>query len=234
MVFKVPSGKAGKSFVEEMSNIIGYYTNGTAMEEIAITMVMIMPALLLQKPSKNSKSKLHAEYLEKRLSWWKKGDISSLIKEGEAIQKKLVKGKISKEHKEKVFVRLMLQGKVSSAMRWIGSQSTSLLQVDEEVLKVLKEQHPSPAQTYEGSLISGPKEIPEEVIYESIDGDLIEHSARNISGAAGPSGLDADGWKRILCSKQFTTKSKALADNIAGMARKLCTAHITPHHLEAL
>ena len=68
---------------------------------------MIMPALLLQKPSKKSKTKDHKVYLEKRLQWWVNGDLDLLIREGEAIQDRLTKSKVSKDHAEKVFVRLM-------------------------------------------------------------------------------------------------------------------------------
>ncbi|KAG1701696.1 hypothetical protein GQR58_004720 [Nymphon striatum] len=37
------------------------------------------------------------------------------------------------EHSEKVFVSLMLQGKVSAALKWIGSQATSVFDINDEV-----------------------------------------------------------------------------------------------------
>ncbi len=55
-----------------------------------------------------------------------------------AIQDRLQSVKVDDKHHEKVFVRLMLQGKVSAALRWVGSQRTSLLQVDDEILQTLK------------------------------------------------------------------------------------------------
>ena len=132
-IFSVPSGKAGKAFVEEMARTIGLFTRGSNWEAIALTMTMILPPLLLQKPSKKSKSKDHVQYLEKRLGWWKDGDLDLLLKEGEAIQKRLKNSKFSQDDKEKVFTRLMLQGKVSAAMRWIGQNSTSVLAVNDEI-----------------------------------------------------------------------------------------------------
>ena len=95
---------------------------------------MTMPALLLQKPSRKSKTKEHVAYLDKRLKWWQDGQLDLLVREGAAIQKKLAKCKVSADHSEKVFVRLILQGKVSSAMRWIGSQSTTVLPADPRVM----------------------------------------------------------------------------------------------------
>ena len=37
----------------------------------------ILPILLLQKPSKNSKSKDHVKHLKRRLDLWSAGDINS-------------------------------------------------------------------------------------------------------------------------------------------------------------
>ena len=48
-----------------------------------------MPALLLQKPSKNSKSKNHAVSIERRLKFWEEWNISSLVREKETIQEKM-------------------------------------------------------------------------------------------------------------------------------------------------
>ena len=41
---------------------------------------MVMPALLLQKPSSKSKAKEHKEALERRLTLWEKGDHLQLLK----------------------------------------------------------------------------------------------------------------------------------------------------------
>ena len=100
------------------------------MESVALTMVMIMAPLLLQKPSQKSKCKDHIKYLAKRLEWWKNGELDLLLREGEAIQQRLKRSKNTTQHQEKVFVRLMLQGKVSAALRWVGSNSTSVLHPD--------------------------------------------------------------------------------------------------------
>ena len=89
-IFQVPSGKAGKAFIEELTKAVSYFTASSNLEAVAITMIMILPPLLLQKPSKNSKSKDHVSYLIKRLEWWRNGDLDLLIKEGDAIQKRLV------------------------------------------------------------------------------------------------------------------------------------------------
>ena len=45
--------------------------------------------MLLQKPSKNSKSKDHLVSLESRLKLWEEGNISNLLHEGETNQERM-------------------------------------------------------------------------------------------------------------------------------------------------
>ena len=48
-----------------------------------------IPALLLQKPIKNSKSKDHLKLLERRFEFWEEGNINELYEEGKTIQDRL-------------------------------------------------------------------------------------------------------------------------------------------------
>ena len=50
---------------------------------------MLMPAFLLQKPSKSLKSKDHHAALERRRKLWEEGKIEELLYEGQTIQEKL-------------------------------------------------------------------------------------------------------------------------------------------------
>ncbi len=49
-LFKVPSGKAGQEFIEEVNKTLVHYVSGSHFESVALTMTMIMFPLLLQKP----------------------------------------------------------------------------------------------------------------------------------------------------------------------------------------
>ena len=46
--------------------------------------------------------------------------------------------------------------------------------------------------------------------------------------------MDADAWKRLLCSKQFGKKCEDLCNAIAGIARKLCVRNLDPTLLTSL
>ena len=64
-----------------------------------------------------------------------------------------------------------------------------------------------------------------QIIYEQITGDLIRGCATKTKGASGPSGLDADFWRRIG-SSLFGTVSDDLCHSIASMTRQLCVERI--------
>ena len=61
----------------------------TPIEDVALKALHVMPALLLQKPSKNSKSKDHRKLPERRFELWKEGNINELYEEGKAIWDRL-------------------------------------------------------------------------------------------------------------------------------------------------
>ena len=62
-LFKLPSGKAAKGYITELTKWIDHYNKGTDLHAIALKVFHILPALLLQKPSKNSKAKEHLQKL---------------------------------------------------------------------------------------------------------------------------------------------------------------------------
>ena len=66
VLFSLPIGAAGKGFIEEMSRLVNSWTYKSDLETIASKALMIMPSLLLQKTSLNSKSKENPETLKRR------------------------------------------------------------------------------------------------------------------------------------------------------------------------
>ena len=72
-LFQVPSGSAGKAFVTELAHLYQAYTDGSSLESVALKACTVAPILLLQKPSRTSKSKDHVNHLQRRLDLWDKG-----------------------------------------------------------------------------------------------------------------------------------------------------------------
>ena len=55
---------------------------------------------------------------------------------------------------------------------------------------------------------------------------MIRAAGLHISGSAGPSGVDAYGWRRLCAS--FKSASNKLCCFIAILARRLCTSFVEP------
>ena len=94
--FSVPYGKAGKEFVRELSRLYSAYGSASALESVALKAAIVLPILLLQKPSGTSKTKQHIILLERRLGLWSNGDLDELVREGRVIQQRLPKNRSTK------------------------------------------------------------------------------------------------------------------------------------------
>ena len=230
-IFKLPSGVAGKKYIKESTKLIESWNSATTLGEISLKMLMLMPTLLLQKPSRKSNSKQHSEYLNKRLNLWQNGNFDELLREGRAIQKTFkssMKKDESPEHISKTFTKLMLQGKVQAALRLLDKGETAgVAVVNDETLKILRELHPDSKPACEQVLMQG--EIPyfDPIIFSNIDEGSIAKAAMRTRGAAGPSGMDAEGWRRILVSKNYGATGKDIRIAFAKMTRALCTREVT-------
>ena len=54
---------------------------------------MILPSLMLQKPSSKSKAKDHSNCLTRRLALWRNGEIELILRETKQIQKNFTSSK---------------------------------------------------------------------------------------------------------------------------------------------
>ena len=68
-------------FIEELTFWLRQFNASSKLNPIALKALMILPSLMLQKPSARSKSKEHLECLIRRLELWKKGDINEILRE---------------------------------------------------------------------------------------------------------------------------------------------------------
>lgn len=53
----MPTGDAGKKFINKICRVLNLSTSDMALKNTLVEAIHIMPALLLQKPSKKSKVK---------------------------------------------------------------------------------------------------------------------------------------------------------------------------------
>ena len=202
--FTVPFGKAGKDFVRELSRLYSAYGSASALESVALKATLVLPILLLQKPSRTSKTKHHITHLERRLGWWLNGDLDELVREGRAIQQRLPKNESTKVNSNlaRSFSNLMFKGKCKAALDLLSREEKGgILHLDDPVnpddpnsptvRESLISKHPVGQPAYNSCIIPDEPQDPHPVIFESLDANAIRSAAMRVNGAAGPSGLDS-------------------------------------------
>ena len=70
--------------------------------------------------------------------------------------------------------------------------------------------------------------------FDSIDAENVRKVALKMRGGAGPSGLDADGWKKIFTSNQFGDSTDDLWKTFTEVMKKLCIVENQLISLEAV
>ena len=98
----------------------------------------------------------------------------------------------------------------------------------------LQDKHPSAQKAQLRSLVFGPIEDIPHVIYHQINGEMIKEAALKTKGSGGPSGIDANGFRRVLASKSFKKSSANLCDAIAMLPKRLCTGLVDPATIEPI
>ena len=247
-VFLVPTGKVGKQFVKELTRLFNAYAQSSALESVALESIMVACGVLLQKPHEFSKSKDHVIALDRRLNAWRDGDIDGLMREARAIQSQLhMRSRNTRLEEEganaKIFAKLVFQGKIHSALRFLSDNSGGgILPLDEivdqtrdyTVRDALREKHPAKRSVSPEVLISTrSREPPPElhpIRFERLTGTTIRSAALRSTGSAGPSGVDAAGWRRLCCS--FHKDSSDLCTAIASFAKRISTAFVDPTGLQ--
>ena len=226
-LFMMSSGAAGKNFIDKVTRLLKLLIQESPLKSIALKAIHVMPAFLLQKPSKNSKSKDHLVSLERRLKLWEEGDLRNLLHERETILERMKineKGmnieKISLKFKNK-----MSKGNVNGALNPLTeNMSNGILPLNDKTLTMLKQKHPEANELPQEVLLQGRTRPVHPIVYEDMDESLILKAAMVKKGGSGPSGLD--GLRKILTSQSFGTASSELRKTFALFVKSLCVEEI--------
>ena len=155
-LFMLPSGHAGKSYIKETIRLLDEWNHNSSLKDIALKAIMVMPSLLLQKPSKNSKTKEHVESLDRRLILWQSGNIIELFREGQTIQDSLADFTTPKDigQLSKQFAELMQKGNVNGAIKLLtNNMRNGILPLTKETLDLLKQKRPNPSPAQQEVLL---------------------------------------------------------------------------------
>ena len=233
-IFNLLSARAGKHFIEELTFWLKQFNSNSDVNLVALKAFMVLPSVILQKPSATSTNKEHSVAIEWRLALRRQGDLNMLMKEIRFIQDWFVDSKRARsvENISRTFAKLVFQGKLTAVIKLLDKENSSgLLNLSDEVLAQLKEKHPAPAEIEE-CLLHGPVDLVPPRIFDLINEQRIFDSALKTKGSAVPSGMDAELYRRILCSKNFAAEGKTVREEIATLMRNLLTFNYHPSLLE--
>ena len=99
---------------------------------------------------------------------------------------------------------------------------------------MIKLKHPEGKEISDDVMLNGPLQRIHSIAYESIDENLVLKAATATKGGSGPSGLDADGWRRILTSSVYGTATTDLRCAIAEFIKKLCTVTLQEDDVDTI
>ena len=169
----LPSGAVGKKFVSETIKWIEYWNHDVVnFEDIALYVLMVMPALLLQKPTFKSTSKEHSQCLTRRLKQWEAGDFDGLLCETRTIQGKLPTNSkpLNDERLAKTFSKLMFEGKVNAAMKLLDQHDTGVVTLSQSTINelIMKRKYPNGNDADTSILFDGPIPFVDSVMFQNL------------------------------------------------------------------
>ena len=139
---------------------------------------MIMPTLLLQKPTFKSTAKEHSQRLSRRLQKREQGDLDALLGEASTIEAKLPtnpKG-MNEERLSKTFAKL--EGKINAATKLLDQQiSKGMLRLSQSTIDDLIQKHSEASEADSSLLMVGQPPFVDPVMFESITESTIAKSS---------------------------------------------------------
>ena len=166
---------------------------------------------------------------------WREGEIDKLLREEQIIRlcdsQRVDQPNAAKVFCEPCYVRANQLRPCVIFVKMMRGEG-DVLPLSDDVMAQLREKHPSPQKARLGSLLFGPVEDVSDSIYQQIKGEMVRDAALQTKGSGAPSGVYANGFRRILASKSSKKSGTDLCAVIASMTRRLCTEFIDP--LEAI
>ena len=116
---------------------------------------------------------------------------------------------------------------------YTDNMKKGILPLTGQTLNQRKLKHPEEKEASQKILLTDTPETIHPIKFESIDAEKIQKAAVKTQGGSGPSGMDADGWKRILTSNQFGKIFIALCKAFAEVIKEICSIENQSASLEA-
>ena len=127
----------------------------------------------------------------------------------------------------------MQSGNVNAAIKLLSNNiHNGILPLNDETITLLRQKHPDQQKASQSVLLTDTPEEIRPVKFEVIDAEMVRKSVMRTRGGSGPSGLDADGWRKILLSNNHGDAPKDLCRAIANLSKTLCSEKSPSDSLE--
>uniref|UniRef100_A0A1X7TG66 Reverse transcriptase domain-containing protein n=1 Tax=Amphimedon queenslandica TaxID=400682 RepID=A0A1X7TG66_AMPQE len=240
--YSLPGGSIGRRYVDILTDEVSHLASGNYPSERLI----VFSSLILQHDRTVKKGCDIRRVLERRLGLWQEEKFDVLLQETVRCDKALKnRRKVNDDdHVVKVFSRLMLQGRIRAALRWITERSNSGVMdpndvielksgdgsfVKKTVSEVLASKHPEPCPPHSLSLLTDDLPLFENV---EVTGALIHKVVFGVQGGAGPGGCDANHWRDALL--RYGSHSSRLRDAVAYLSRTIANNFVPWSSIKAL
>ena len=234
-LFEPPRSGAAKRMITIMANLVNEYNGNAPNRTFALTALMILPPLLLQRPHKHPTRKEVSECFQRRLNLWEQGELNELRRDIMNIKRREGERFMRPEDKSddiQKFAKLMRAGEVNAALRIISEEnSKGPLQVTDSIRDILNSKHPAAQNANASTLLKGPCAPKDLHRFDEINNAMIWKKTVRTQGGAGPSGLNARMMKVILSKKRYGDAAIDFQRSLASLARKIATEecnYITP------
>ena len=230
--YYLPNGAVAHDFINLLSSEISLLARGVERLERLLVFLSVM---LRCDPMVRRGTDIRC------LKEWKEEKFESLVYDAERCARQFTRPrkKDDKDHTVAVFTRLMLQGQVCSAVRFITDRvsGSGVLSLDSpsnvpgmSVFDMLKQKHPEPGNVEPSTFMLCDTLPPLSDLH--ITAGHVERVARQLQGAAGPGGSSALQWRDYLL--RFGRHSGHLRDFVAMLARHLANSIVDWDSIRAL
>jgi len=237
--FGVPGGNVGDRVVGVVADAVEQYAAKACPSEV----ILVGKAVILQRHPHVTTFKDRRRVVDRRIAMWRQGKVEELVLEAERCDKlgpplKPLKGdEDENEHTIRVFSRLVDQGRLRQAQRFLTERGGGGVLDPQDVAEndtrtvreVLADKHPQQRTADPAAFIDG--DLPP-LVGVDITANQVERAAREIQGGAGPSGGDATLWKDLLL--KHGGHSTRLRQAVADATRMMANEVVDWEHVQAL
>lgn len=194
--YDVPKGSVGRAFVDAYTKLL----RGALERKWNSERLVVFCSVVLQRERGISGAKAIRQRISQRMDLWEKGHWEALVEDTVRTNLRLRANSTENTDEEtvrRVYCRLLLQGKVREAVRFLsGRIKGGVLQPNDidtksglPVIDVLMEKHPSPGNATTTALLEYETTPP--MLPLVCTADLVAEVAKRMGGSGGPGGVDS-------------------------------------------